>query len=127
MDVGEKRCCFGGVNSFENDFVGVQPERIAVECERDVVIASELQFFEGARISPRQGWPESDPSLSKNGSGRSYDHCPRGDHAFAYRQGDGSLTPIDEGHGAEEFYRHAERKLSDKSAYALPTQLCTAS
>src|SRR6516162_6434314 len=103
MDVGEKRCCFGGVNSFENDFVGVQPERIAVECERDVVIASELQFFEGARISPRQGWPESDLSRSEDGCGRGYDHCPRRDHAFAYRQGDGSLTPIDKVTGLKNF------------------------
>jgi hypothetical protein len=62
VHVGEKCCCFGRVNSFENDFVGVQPERIAVECERDMVIASEFQFFEGARIGPRQVWPEPDPS-----------------------------------------------------------------
>jgi hypothetical protein len=27
MHVGKKRCRFGGVHPFENDFVGVKPER----------------------------------------------------------------------------------------------------
>ena len=43
MHVGKKRCCFGGVTPFENNFVGVKPERIAIECERDMVITSELR------------------------------------------------------------------------------------
>src|SRR5262249_50689547 len=56
--VGEQRGSLRAIRFFEHKFVLAEPERIADELKRDVVIAAELELAERLAMTGRQAWEE---------------------------------------------------------------------